>query len=322
VALLLDTATLPPRDRAEAVSVALREARIPADVIHEPEATAVHARLETWRLGGSVTLVHRSGSGLRLQRTPRRVRQGCEERVAFTVLSPGAWGFRQFDQESAGRSAGWGMVLPDHAVPYEFGRAGDSSMFAVNVDRADLDLPADLLHAVAGRLAASPLHGLVIEHVLAVAGRLDAVAPGPATTLLGSATLDLLRALVTTAVAGTAARPGDRQDALLTQTRLYVRRHHGDPTLSPQRIARAHAISVRLLYKVWSVADESLASFVMTTRLDAARVELARPAVHPPTIASVARRCGFVDVAHFSRRFRHAFGMTPSEWRQLAGRPA
>lgn len=43
--LLLDTATLAAGDRAEAVSAAMRSARIPALLTHEAPAAAVHARL-------------------------------------------------------------------------------------------------------------------------------------------------------------------------------------------------------------------------------------------------------------------------------------
>ena len=35
-------------------------------------------------------------------------------------------------------------------------------------------------------------------------------------------------------------------------------------------------------------------------------------------IASVARACGFADPSHFARRFRAAFGMSPSDWQQEA----
>ena len=34
-------------------------------------------------------------------------------------------------------------------------------------------------------------------------------------------------------------------------------------------------------------------------------------------IATVAHRAGFVDAGHFSRRFRQAYGLSPTRWRQL-----
>ncbi|MCD2107249.1 helix-turn-helix domain-containing protein [Rhodococcus erythropolis] len=34
-------------------------------------------------------------------------------------------------------------------------------------------------------------------------------------------------------------------------------------------------------------------------------------------IAAIAHRAGFVDAGHFSRRFRQAYGVSPTRWRQL-----
>lgn len=39
------------------------------------------------------------------------------------------------------------------------------------------------------------------------------------------------------------------------------------------------------------------------------------------SITEIGERCGFADTAHFSRHFRSAFGMPPSEMRKRAGEP-
>jgi transcriptional regulator GlxA family with amidase domain len=88
--------------------------------------------------------------------------------------------------------------------------------------------------------------------------------------------------------------------------------------MSPVRIARAHAVSVRRLYSVWAADQRSLAEHIMAVRLEAARSRLAAPSLRPPTIAAVGRDCGFLDMAHFARRFRQAYGMTPRDWRRAA----
>jgi AraC-like DNA-binding protein len=76
-------------------------------------------------------------------------------------------------------------------------------------------------------------------------------------------------------------------------------------------------VSPRLLYAAWSRNEVSLAAYVLRQRLELARRALVLGNVGPtPTIAAAARRCGFVDAAHFSRRFREAYGMSPREWRQ------
>ncbi|HEX6452329.1 MAG TPA: AraC family transcriptional regulator [Trebonia sp.] len=39
-------------------------------------------------------------------------------------------------------------------------------------------------------------------------------------------------------------------------------------------------------------------------------------------MAAIARRWGFADSTHFSRRFRQAYGMSPREWRHACRSPA
>ena len=70
MALVLDTAAMAPGERAEAVRAATRDARVPALLTHEDDER-VHARMDLWDLGGTANLLHRTGSGLTLRRSPR-----------------------------------------------------------------------------------------------------------------------------------------------------------------------------------------------------------------------------------------------------------
>jgi AraC-like DNA-binding protein len=98
--------------------------------------------------------------------------------------------------------------------------------------------------------------------------------------------------------------------------RAYVRRHLTEPGLDAERIARAHAVSVRHLYRVCAAAGMSLEQEVIAQRLEGARAELAGPGDR--SVAVVARRWGFPDPSYFARRFRAAYGVSPREWRELA----
>ena len=66
--------------------------------------------------------------------------------------------------------------------------------------------------------------------------------------------------------------------------------------------------------------DATPAQWVLRRRLARAREQLVDPDLAGVGVAAVARRCGFRDASHFSRRFREEYGVTPREWR--ASRPA
>ncbi|WP_461122268.1 helix-turn-helix transcriptional regulator [Saccharothrix stipae] len=63
----------------------------------------------------------------------------------------------------------------------------------------------------------------------------------------------------------------------------------------------------------------SLEQWIIAERLQGARQDLIRPDNHSRTVAMIARQWGFTDPTHFTRRFRAAYGMTPSEWRRIGG---
>ncbi|GAA2196047.1 helix-turn-helix domain-containing protein [Streptomyces bangladeshensis] len=95
----------------------------------------------------------------------------------------------------------------------------------------------------------------------------------------------------------------------------YIDRHLGDPELSPGRIAAAHNMSLRALHKLFETEGITISRLIQRRRLQECARVLARGDSPGTTIAGVARRWGFTSSAHFSRAFRTAYGMSPSEWR-------
>ncbi|WP_443217637.1 helix-turn-helix domain-containing protein [Saccharothrix sp. CCNWYY140] len=61
--------------------------------------------------------------------------------------------------------------------------------------------------------------------------------------------------------------------------------------------------------------------WIISERLRGAREDLIRRTDRSRTIATIARRWGFGDPTHFTRRFRAAYGITPSEWRRAGTEP-
>lgn len=65
-------------------------------------------------------------------------------------------------------------------------------------------------------------------------------------------------------------------------------------------------------------SDGGVAAYVMGQRLVRARAAIAERGKAEP-IGTIAHRLGFSDASHLSREFRKRYGMTPSEYRRLAG---
>ena len=97
----------------------------------------------------------------------------------------------------------------------------------------------------------------------------------------------------------------------LIELREYIEGNLYDPRLCASTIAAAHGISVRTLQQVFSDAGTTVSSWIRERRLKACYRALSSADLSE-TVTAVAFRWGFNDAAHFSRRFKEAFGVTPS----------
>jgi AraC-like DNA-binding protein len=102
---------------------------------------------------------------------------------------------------------------------------------------------------------------------------------------------------------------------LLAPILRHIDRHLADPGLSPETIATAHHISVRYLHKLFQDEGTTVGRWIQRRRLEECRRDLTHRVRGGGTIAAVAGRWGFPSAPHFSRVFRAAYGMSPSEWR-------
>ncbi|MFD7176203.1 AraC family transcriptional regulator [Streptomyces sp. NPDC059929] len=100
----------------------------------------------------------------------------------------------------------------------------------------------------------------------------------------------------------------------LPRVKEFIEANLMDPDLSPTSIALAHHVSVRYLHKLFQNDGTTVGRWLRQRRLDVSRQELGRTSSQRMTVAAVARRSGFTSASHFSRVFRDAYGMSPSEW--------
>jgi AraC-like DNA-binding protein len=313
MAVILDTSTLTPGERTDALSEAMASASVPAATTPQQDGQ-VYARLEAWPLGPGGALFRRRSTGVRILRTARQIRENSADRIALTLISPGAWRFSQTRAEHAAASNGGSLILVDHTAPYEFNRYDNGTTIAVNLDLHALDLPQDTVRAAVQRMTPRhPLHDVVSQQlrVLVQCAEHDETS----LHLMHLATRQLARALIADVAADTSRARIAYHDSLFARSQLYLALHATDPSLTPERIALAQHISLRLLHKTWQGTGSTISQAIIRHRLIVSRQLLRDPGAASATIAEISRRSGFVDPTHFTHRFTETFGETPRTWR-------
>ncbi|MFD8011594.1 AraC family transcriptional regulator [Streptomyces sp. NPDC058955] len=316
--LLLDLASVEPRERVEAFRFAMTDQSVPNVITHEEPDRGVHATFETWRIG-PLGLFSAHSSGVTLTRTERHVRHHRERPVVSVSLQTHGVHRAQVGDER--RLLGPDDICVFHELtPRMYGWSGDGASQAIVIDAEELGVPEPVVRAASARLTGSPLHGLVLSHLRALWRDPAVLESDPGAPALAAATTALTRALLLSAAhdAGAAPVRDAMADTLVTRVDAYVRRNYADRELTAQRVALVHAVSVRSLYAALQKEGLSLEQMIITRRLEAARVMLADPCQRLLGVAAVAARCGFASPSHFTRRFTSAYGMSPSEWRRTA----
>lgn len=104
---------------------------------------------------------------------------------------------------------------------------------------------------------------------------------------------------------------------LFEQARTCISANLRSPQLGPASICRQLRISRARLYRLFGDLG-GVAAYIQDQRLRAAYAELANPLLARRRIYDVAYDLGFASEAHFSRVFRRAFDVKPSDVRHDA----
>ncbi|GAA2152558.1 AraC-like DNA-binding protein [Humibacillus xanthopallidus] len=316
--VLLDTRTIAPEDRAEALRDAMRRVGIQADV--SSFGMPPTAKVEGWDLGAGCTLMRRVSSGVRLVRSARSVHSDSPPRVTLTLLSAGPWGYEHDGVQEVGSLVEPELVLVDQLSPYEFRRRAPGRTVALTLPADAVGLPRRALPAASvGLRRDDALYALMRNHLRDI----SALATNRPDLLLtvAPATTSLMRALLATAADAPTLQASTAAENLRYRSQAFIRDHLNDPALNPALVAAAHNVSIRQLYNAWSGEARTIAEWIMTERLELARMLLQKGDSAAHTVAWTAHTAGFVSAAHFTQRFRAAYGMSPREYRAQSSGP-
>lgn len=212
-----------------------------------------------------------------------------------------------------------GLFDTSHPLAADFlDQDGPQRITMLRLPRTALSLPSDKTDGLLGRrlFTRSP-SGMLLGHFLSGFRESAAYAAPAELRRLGDIGTDLAAALIAGLLDVPDALPVEsRQQVALRRVNAFIEHNLGDPDLSPAVIAARHHISVRTLHGLFRASGRGVAATIRHRRLERCRAELT--ADPRASVQSVAARWGFPDPPSFSRAFRAAYGVTPTEHRRAA----
>jgi AraC-like DNA-binding protein len=303
---VLNTDRVSPRQRFALWRDALsstHEARLPDD----SDPTRFRAFARGWNLGTALVIETRATAQV-LSRTPAAIRADQADHYIIRLQRGGRWR-GEADGRAADAEASGVMVLD---------MARTTTAQGTDIDNINVLLPRDALDALLPPfdMHGMPLHGamavLLRNHLAALVETLPHI-PREYAPELAQATCRLVAACLAPSRERAAHAQAPLSLARLTAIRRYIDRHLTSPALTPDAICKALGLSRSTLYAACE-ARGGVAAFIRRRRLERVHALLSDPRERR-RISDIAYQHGFVSKAHFSRAFRHAFGVSPREAR-------
>jgi AraC family transcriptional activator of tynA and feaB len=135
-------------------------------------------------------------------------------------------------------------------------------------------------------------------------------------SVLEKQTIELIAAALRSGVAGEQRELSSASSLVMMNVRAAIESKLNDPRLDSAGVAEKAGVSVRYANAVLAKQGTSIMRLVQERRLIRCRVALADPSQGKRTISEIAYGWGFSDMTHFARKFKAAYGMSPSDFRR------
>jgi AraC-like DNA-binding protein len=282
----------------------------------ESPAPAFRGSVEIIRLSGGISVCDVSSRATVITRTSR-LAAGSASDDLYLSLQVRSHGVITQGSSAAEVRPGSVAVYASH-IPHRLDYShGDQRQLVVQIPRLSFDLPPSTLDAAAASIgvADSSARKVFFSYVSSLTSTHDEI-DEPARDDFARVTADLAATMLRSAESGHRLVPGSPRSLLVT-IQSFIREESRAADLTLDDIARAHFISRRKLYDLFSQIHTTPSAYIRDERLRLASRMLVDPRIRLP-ISDIAQHCGFADVTTFTRAFRKRFDMTPREWR--AGR--
>ncbi|WSF21339.1 helix-turn-helix domain-containing protein [Streptomyces sp. NBC_01353] len=254
------------------------------------------------------------------RRTSAHVRTGDPEQYQLALVTRGAFRISQRGHESV---VAGDLVLTNTSHPMEnqgVGAGGQVEAVVLQIPRTVLPLRSDRVdRLLAQRIPASGGTTAILADFLGSLLRNGPDCGSEEINRLGSMALDLATACLAQQLGALDEAPAEARAQVMRQRiNTFIEHNLGDPDLTPQTIADRHNISLRTLYNLFREQPYSVAATIRRERIERCRVDLACRDLRSRPVQAIAARWGFASATAFSRAFREAYGITPTEYRSNA----
>jgi AraC-like DNA-binding protein len=310
--IILDADALAPRDRAEAIRTLIWDTVVRVEIEHHPDPAQISAA-GTISAAGRLNVCSIRSNATTVTRTPKLAHDPNDPYLFLGLQLSGSSMVVQGGREAVLRPGD--LAVYDTRRPYTLVNDNGIHQHFFRVPIADLELPGKVLEAVTATPfgGGRPLAKITAGHLREVAENLGQL-NGQEAEDVAEPTFALIRALLASQVDGLPEAREHLERTLEQRVVRFIRTHLHESDLSAGRIAVEHHISVRQLYRLLGRSGIVLGDWVRQQRLEACRRSLADPS-DARTITAVAHQWGFVDMTHFGRAFKAAYGMSPRDWR-------
>ncbi|KQP18941.1 helix-turn-helix domain-containing protein [Methylobacterium sp. Leaf100] len=272
-------------------------------------------RIETADVG-DIRITRVAESGLRTEVTPATLRRRDDAGTVFVLIQLAGRSKSSQDGRDAVQGPGDIMVLGGRPNVHLSSHTDRSLVLELPRERLEDFLGPTKVYTAFPVGPTSPGALLAANFFQGLSEMTDDLAPETAGRL-SKIGVDLIVASLAERLAQ--ELPQDLYGTVIIQrAKAYVEENLADPTLDPRQLAAAMGLSLRRLQELFHKQGQHISDWIWERRLRAAGQRLSDSACGHLAIAVIAYGCGFSNSAHFSRRFKDRFGLTPREYRSAA----
>lgn len=211
------------------------------------------------------------------------------------------------------------VTLLDPLRPYDGRFSESSTTLVLKVPRRELEARIGKIRNMTARLIKpirleDSLTSSLSAKLPSLAGKMNPISE----EMVGSHALDLVAVSLAMTMDDRQPRVSSGKALILLNIQSVIEARLSDPTLDCQTVADAAGVSVRYANDILADHDTSIMRLIQARRLARCRSALGDPNQSHRTVSEIAYGWGFLDMTHFSRRFKKAYGILPSECQALA----